>query len=168
MKQNKKIREELEKIYGKGCMFEKAKIAEKIEQKKTIKTYKKFIEGKRFSGKIIKKYKDTMTLHHLQHRSEKGKTTVENGAVVNSLAHMYLHSLPRNQEEFINNELREYKRQIDENRNAGECEVVLADDLEVPYEVQAIEFSVNEKGKYNRAKKLQEDRKMIKEWEEER
>ena len=149
MKQNKVIREELEREYGQGCMFEKANIEEKIEQKRTIKTYKKFIEERRYTGKLIKLYKSQMNLHHLKHRSEGGETTVENGAVVSSLAHMYLHSLPRNQEEFINDELRAYKKQLDE------CKLVLVDELDLPYKVKPMEFSIEEKSK-ERKKEVEE------------
>lgn len=49
-------------------------------------------------------------MHHLRHRSENGATTVENGANVAEVAHQYMHSLPRDQEEIINNMLREWKR----------------------------------------------------------
>ncbi len=37
MKLNKKVREKLEKQYGKGCMFKKANIEEIIESKKLLK-----------------------------------------------------------------------------------------------------------------------------------
>ena len=58
----------------------------------------------------------------------------------------------------------EYKRQVDECKN--ECKIVFVDDLEVPYEVKPMEFSINEKGKpeYNRAKEKQELRKMSEEY----
>ena len=159
MSSNKSVREELERKYEKGCMFKKAHIEEKVEAKKTIKTYKRFIQEQRFTRKKIKKLEEMMTLHHLQHRSEGGKTNAENGAIVNALAHMYIHSLPREQEEFINNELRQYKERFEE------CEVVLVDELEVPYEVKLIEFSVEEKKKeYNRAKEKAEVRKMSEEY----
>ena len=49
-------------------------------------------------------------MHHLKHRSENGATTVENGANVSEISHQYLHSLPREQEEIINNMLRQWKR----------------------------------------------------------
>ena len=48
-------------------------------------------------------------MHHLKHRSEGGPTTVENGANVAEVAHQYMHSLPREQEEVINDMLREWK-----------------------------------------------------------
>lgn len=160
MSNNKSVREELEKKYEKGCMFKKAHIEEKIEGKKTIKTYKRFIQEQRFTRKKIKKLEEIMTLHHLKHRFEGGKTNAENGAIVNALAHMYMHSLPREQEEFINNELRQYKEQFEE------CEVVLVDELEIPYEVKPMEFSIKEKikGEYNRAKEKTELRKMSEEY----
>lgn len=160
MKQNKKIREELERQYGKGCMFKKAKIDEKIKEKKIIKTYEKFLEEKRYTGKMIRKYERIKTLHHLKHKAEGGKTNIENGAVVNSLAHAYIHSLPREQEEFINNKLREYKKQIDE------CKVVFVDNLEIPYTITAKEFVIDEKnkGEYNRAREKQELRKLSEEY----
>lgn len=159
MSSNKSVREELEREYGQGCMFKKAHIEEKIEAKRTIKTYKRFIQQQRFTRKKIKKLEEMMTLHHLQHRFEGGKTNAENGAIVNALAHMYMHSLPREQEEFINNELRQYKERFEE------CEVVLVDELEVPYEVNLIEFRVEEKKKeYNRAKEKAEVRKMSEEY----
>jgi len=159
MKQNKKVREKLEKQYGKGCMFKKAKVEEKIE-KRVIKTYRKFIENRKYTGKVIEFYESQMNLHHLKHKAEGGATTVENSAEVCSLAHMYMHSLPRGQEEIINNILREYKRQIDE------CEVVV-DDVDVPFTVIPVEFYVDERGKYNRAKKKQEDKRLIDKYYEE-
>lgn len=166
MKKNKSVREELERIYGKGCMFKKAKVEEKIESIKTIKTYKKFIEEKKYTGKIIQIYERQMNLHHLKHKFEGGETSVKNGVVINTLAHRYIHSLPREQEEFINDILREYKRQVDE---SNECEVITVDDLDVPFTIMPVEFYVDERGKYNRAKKKQEDKRLIdKYYEEER
>ncbi len=141
MSSNKTARQKLEKEYGKGCMFKKANIEEKIEKKKTIKTYKKFLEERHYTSKFIKLYKKQMNYHHLKHKSEGGETTIENGAIVSALAHMYMHSLPREQEEFINDELRKYKQEIDE------CKVVFVDDLDVPYKVNTMEFSIKEKYK---------------------
>jgi hypothetical protein len=87
-------------------MFNKARIAERIEMMGGIRTYKSYVAEKRFKGKKISKQ---LTYHHLKHKSDGGKATVENGAVVEATAHAYLHSLPRHQEEVINNMLRAYK-----------------------------------------------------------
>lgn len=148
-KNNKRARELLEEMYGKGCMFKRARIAQRIEAMGGIKTYKKFLQEKRYTLKQIKRYESLMSYHHLKHREDGGKATVENGAEINSLAHCYLHSLPRHQEEVINNMLRDYKNSI-------ECKVVLVDDLELPFEIIATEIIPAElekkKQKYNRAK----------------
>lgn len=150
MRSNKKIRKRLERKYGKGCMFEKAHIEEKIEAKKTIKTYKQFIEEKHFTGKMIYIYENQMNLHHLKHRSEGGETSMENGAVVSALAHMYMHSLPREQEEEINEELRQYKKGIDE------CKVILVDEIETPYKICPLEIFLEERG-YSKKKEEKEE-----------
>lgn len=141
MKTNSKVRKNLEKQYGKGCMFKKANIEEIIKKKRTIKTYKQFKEEQRYTGNIIKMYENQMDLHHLKHKSEGGKTTTENGAIISNLVHKYIHSLPREQEEFINNELRKYKQQIDE------CTIEYVDDMELPYEIKCKVIQFNEKGK---------------------
>lgn len=135
-------------------MFKKAGIEQKIEQKKTIKTYRRFLEEKRYTGKKIKHYEEIMTMHHLRHRSEEGKTDIQNGSVVNSLAHTYMHSLPREQEEYINNELREYKRQ-----HSKECTVEFVDYLPLDFEVKAMVITPEEmqpSKKYNRARDKRE------------
>lgn len=109
MASNKTKREELEKIYGKGSMFQKAKTEEYISTLPKIKGYKKFVEEKHFTSKEIKALKKRMNYHHLQHKAEGGATSIENGAVIDELEHRYIHSLPRNQEEIINNHIRQWK-----------------------------------------------------------
>ena len=111
---NSKARRRLEKIYGKGCMFKKAHIEEQIEAlqtKRIIKSYKVFLKETKYTGKKIRQLERNMTYHHLRHRSEGGKTDVDNGAIVNEMAHRYMHSLPREDEEVINNMLRKFKIQ---------------------------------------------------------
>lgn len=112
MSTNRVARQRLEAQYGKGCMFYKAGIPEQIEKLRTIKTYKTFLKETRYTGKKIRLLEANMTYHHLRHVSEGGKATDENGAIVNELAHRYLHSLPREEEEVVNNMLRQYKLNI--------------------------------------------------------
>ena len=97
-------------------MFFKANIPERLRQAGIqIKGYKVFVSEKRYKAKKIRKLETTMTYHHLEHNADGGKTNVENGAVVNELAHRYLHSLPRQDEEIINDMLRDYKREFELN-----------------------------------------------------
>ena len=61
MSSNKTIREELERLCGKGCFFKRAHIAERIEAMGGIKTYKVFVSEKKFKRKkkeYLAKYKD--------------------------------------------------------------------------------------------------------------
>ena len=101
MADNMTKRRQLEKIYGKGCMFKKAKIEEQIESlkpKRIIKSYKMYLKEMKYTGKMIRQVESNMTYHHLRHISEGGKTNIENGAIVNEMAHRYMHSLPREDE----------------------------------------------------------------------
>lgn len=103
---NRSAKKELERIYGKGCFFNRARCAERIEAMGGIKTFKVFIQEKRFKGKPIS---HQITYHHLKHKSEGGKATVDNGANIEEVAHQYMHSLPREQEEVVNNMIRDFK-----------------------------------------------------------
>lgn len=172
---NKVIRERLERIYGKGCMFQKAYIADRIEAMGGIKTYREYIQEHKYTFKKIKKLESTMTLHHLHHRSHGGATSERNGAVVNSLAHGYLHSLERAEEEIVNGMLRDYKAGIDSGRYKR-VDVELNDDFDSGIEINFAELSVGDfglevkpKGKYNRAKVKEEIRRIVEEdiWERE-
>ena len=177
-KDNKSARQLLEMIYGKGCMFKRAHIAERLRQSGIkIKGYKVFVSEKRYKSKKIKRLEETMTYHHLQHKADGGKTDVENGAVINELAHRYLHSLPREQEEIINNMLREHKRSID---IKGGILVPTQHGLDIQQPFQlSLDFEINEDDcitipvydntkedrdrKFNRAKVKQETLQLINE-----
>ena len=152
-KSNKRAKEELIRIYGDGCMFEKARIAQRIERMGGIKTYRSYVADKRFRGKSIKKQ---LTYHHLQHKSDGGPATVENGAVVEATAHAYLHSLPRHQEEIINNMLRAYKLNFIELSsegvlNHGSVDIDMSDYITLPL--------YDDNARYNRRKAIEERKK---------
>lgn len=136
-KSNKKTRILLASIFGSGCMFKKAHVEQFVEKLGIIKTYKRFKAEQRYTSKKAKILEQRLTLHHLQHRSEGGKATIENGAVINELAHRYIHSLPRNQEEVINDYLREWKRQ-----HYSKAEIELVDELDEEYDLELAEISV--------------------------
>ena len=149
-KSNRGARKELEIRYGKGCMFIKGDVEERTKRK-LKKTYKKFKEERHYTRKEERALETLMTYHHLKHKSKGGKATVENGAIVNSLAHQYIHSLSRQEEEIINNELRCYKAKIDgikyiefspeEVKQAGQ---ITFEDLGVGYETISLENNTKE------------------------
>ena len=153
-KSNKKAKQELMEIYGKGCMFKKAHIAERIAKMGGIKTYNAYLAGKKFKGKSIKKQ---LTYHHLQHKAEGGKATIENGAVIDATAHAYMHSLPRHQEEIINNMLRAYKINFME-LNQGQ--VLGAGSLEIEEELEYISIPIEQdEAEIRRARAIYEQKK---------
>lgn len=164
---NKIIRERLERIYGKGCMFQKALIAERIEAMGGIKTYREYIQEHKYTFKKVKKLESTMTLHHLKHRAEGGATSERNGAVVSALGQGYLHSLPKEHEEIVNGMLRDYKAGIDAGRYER-VDVEISDDFNSGIEINMAELSADDEKivierpkKYNRAAMKREMRAII-------
>ena len=107
---NKKIKEKLCKKYGNHCMFEESPIR---KDKRVIKSYKKFLRTTKYNKKKIRKLKTILTVHHLKHVSEGGETSIENTAILSEISHRYFHSLPRREEEILNEALRKYKYEID-------------------------------------------------------
>lgn len=167
---NRSARLALASIFGSGCMFKKSHAEQYVEKLGTIKTYKKYKEEKHYTSKKVKCLENMMTLHHLKHKSEGGRATIQNGAIINELAHRYLHSLPRSQEEIINDYIREWKR-----LNYDKCQIELVEDIEKPYDVEMAEMEVDqeihfkkltkkEKKREQRAKKKQQ-KKEQKRWQ---
>ena len=138
MGSNRKKRQELEAIYGEGCMFEKSKAEEYISTLPYIKGFKKFIKERHFTSKEIAKLKKRMNYHHLEHRADGGVTSVDNGAIINELAHRYMHSLPRQHEEIVNNHIRQWKADFivltaEKVINSQEVDIDLSQDyIEIP------------------------------------
>lgn len=92
-----------------------------------------------------------------------GKTTIQNGVIINILAHRYIHSLPREQEEIINDYLREWKKQ-----NYSKCEISFVNEIETDFEIDLAELEVEEEiKKFNRAKIKQETKERIDEYYQE-
>lgn len=171
MGSNKKKRQELEQIYGEGSMFEKAKTEEYVSTLPKIKGYKVFLKEKHYTSKDIARLKKRMNYHHLQHRAEGGGTTIENGAIVSEIEHRYLHSLPRNQEEIINNHIRQWKLDFislttESVIDSKEIDIDLSKDF---IEIPAHDYKKRTKKELIHKQRKQEKRelqKLKKEWEE--
>ena len=88
-----------------------------------------------------------------------------NGAIINELAHRYMHSLPRSQEEVINDYIREWKKRYYE-----KCEIELAENLNEDFEIDLAELELVppklEVKKFNRAKTKRETKELIQEYYE--
>ena len=140
MSSNKKIHKLLAQIYGEKCMFIEAHL-EDIH-------FRRYVKQKKYSSRELYRLKHNLTVHHLKHKSEGGKATIENCSLVNELAHRYLHQLPREYEELYNNAIREWK----------EARVVKGD-IELPFEIAMVEMSTDRKGNLKLKRLQQEERR---------
>ena len=99
-KSNRSAREMLEKIYGKHCMIHQG-----IRQLKPPTPRKGVYKGKSIAYQL--------TYHHLKAKRDGGKATVENGACVCRSCHDWLEQLSQQEREKVNDELRAYKKRLD-------------------------------------------------------
>lgn len=149
MSSNKTARKKLEERYGKECFIEKLHL-----RKDKNRTY---------TGKAQMKRMKQLTYHHIQMKKDGGRATVENGALLSAENHAWFHQQSKTAQGYMNALFQEYKKQVDEC-----CKVVLVDDLDLPFKIVPMEFSIDDRKKgYDRAKKKAEDRKIIEEYIEE-
>lgn len=140
MSSNKKVREELERLYGRECFIDKLHLRKDNER--------------RYTGKAQMKRMKQLSYHHILEKAKGGKATIENGALLSNENHVWFHQQSEIKQGYMNAIFQEYKRQVDE------CKVVFVEDIEKPYEIKAVELVIDEKGKYNRAKEKEKVRKM--------
>lgn len=110
---NTNIHRQLAKIYGNKCMF----LAAHCD---TVH-FRKFTQ--KYTSKELKKLINTITVHHFKHRAEGGKTAEYNCSLICELAHIYIHSLSRKDEEKINKKIKDYKKRY------KKCKVEFTDEI---------------------------------------
>lgn len=107
MSDNKGIRNKLEKIYGSGCMIERAGIRFiPVSQRKKIKGYRKTDER--------------ITYHHIRERSKGGDRSIENEALIKEYNHVWLHSLPEKEKQVVNEQLQQFKLNVLQMKGNGQ------------------------------------------------
>ena len=143
MSSNKNAKQELIKRYGAECFIEKLHL-------------RKDTTPKRYTSKGQKKRMKQLTYHHIKMKKDGGKATRENGALLSAENHAWFHQQSSKDQTQMNAMFQEYKKQ---------CEVVFVDDLDLDFEIKAMEFHIDEreqkKDKYNRAKEKREFRKRV-------
>ena len=148
MSSNKRAKEELIRIYGAECFIEKLKL-------------RKDVKPTRYKSKGQMKKMKQLTFHHIKMRKDGGRATVENGALLSAENHAWFHQQSYKAQAQMNAMFQEYKKQYQE------CEVVFVDDLDLGFEIKAMEFHIGEreqkKDKYNRAKEKREFQKRVEE-----
>ena len=131
-KDNKTVREKLEKIYGKQCMLHKGL---------NIKGYSKSKID--YHGRAIR---EQLTLHHIIPRSKGGATSVENGAVLCRGCHDFLEQSSPEVRRELNNLLKEYKK----------LKIEKVEEIDLPFDISTAELSIDKQGKI-KLKRLRED-----------
>ena len=149
---NKSVRQELEKIYGKKCF-----VHDVPEIKRQISGYKTF-KGRYKTNKISNK----LTYHHLKPKSEGGKNTIENGAVICADCHSKLEKLKPAEREQINNMIREYKLSVINFSTEG-----IENAIEIPMRIKDYDVIKLESNKQIRQRLKKELKKELEELENE-
>ena len=146
MSSNKRAKEELIRIYGAECFIEKLKL-------------RKDVKPTRYKSKGQMKKMKQLTFHHIKMRKDGGRATAENGALLSAENHAWFHQQSSKDQTQMNTIFQEYKKQYQE------CKVVFVDDLDLGFEIKAMEFCIDEKeqkkDKYNRAKEKREFQKRV-------
>ena len=145
MSSNKNAKQELIKRYGAECFIEKLHL-------------RKDTTPRRYTSKGQKKRMKQLTYHHIKMKKDGGKATVENGALLSAENHSWFHQQNSQSREYMKTMFQEYKKQVDEGT------VVFVDELDLPFEIKAMDFSIDERGKFNRAKEKRETKKIIDEY----
>lgn len=146
MSSNKRAKEKLIELYGAECFIEKLKL-------------RKDVTPKRYKGKGQMKRMKQLTYHHIKMKKDGGKATVGNGALLSAENHAWFHKQSSQDQATMNAIFQEYKK------HSQECQVVFVDDLDLGFEIKAMEFHIDEreqkKEKYNRAKVKREFQKRV-------
>lgn len=151
-KKNRSVREELERIYGKKCMIHEG-IRRDVKRPLPKKAH--------YKGKSIM---NQLTLHHVIPRRENGATTVENGVVACRACHDWLEQLPSKERDAVNEELMNYKRELDhkkirivslvpEKETKAVAEIELSEITEDCLEIEAETMTAEEKAMYEEYKR---------------
>lgn len=146
MSSNKRAKEELIRRYGAECFIEKLKL-------------RKDVEPRKYKGKGQMKKMKQLTYHHIKMKKDGGRATVENGALLSAENHAWFHKQNSQDQAVMNVMFQEYKKHYQE------CQVVFVDELNLGFEIKAMEFHIDEREqkreKYNRAKEKREFQKRV-------
>ena len=159
MSSNKSVKEAMIRRYGNKCFIERLKLRD--------------TSGLRYTGCGQLKRMKQLTYHHIRMKSQGGKATIENGALLSAENHQWFHKQSKPDQTRMNEMFQELKRQIDRE----ECRVEFVEEIRCPFEAQFVEVSLDEKGhldlnrleriKQKERKKEKRDLQRIKkEWED--
>lgn len=152
MSSNKKVKNELIRLYGNKCFIERLHLRD--------------TGNKRYRGCSQYKKMKQLTYHHIRMKKDGGKATIENGALLSAENHQWFHKQPKERQEQMNNMFKALKREIDQHR----LEVEYVEEVECPFEINCTEIWFDEKDqihtnttskKQYKAKQKAKDRKEL-------
>ena len=148
MSSNKNARKELERLYGKECFIEKLH----------LRTGKK----EHYTSKGQRERMKQLTYHHIKPKSQGGKATVENGALLSAENHAWFHKQSMQEQAKMNKSFQDYKLGVAviTDGKVEQCQALQFDDdyIEIPLETN----------KQRRARIKRETREAWEEYENER
>ena len=158
MSSNKSVKEEMIRRYGAKCFIERLKLRD--------------TSGLRYKGKGQYKKMKMLTYHHIRMKSKGGKATVENGALLSAENHAWFHQQPKADQERMNQQFQDLKRNIDNNYEPCEVQLAPESDITLPFDLDIMTVNIDDTGKikpqkkakkkYNRAKTKRKTKKLIK------
>ena len=143
MSRNKKVKEQMVRIFGKECFIEKLRLRD--------------TSGLTYKSKGQYKRMKSLTYHHIRMKSKGGKATIENGAILSVENHQWFHKQPTEEQERMNRMFQQYKQNI-ENGNIQECQVVIVSDNSTNIDVRVATFKPSE---FNRAEEKRKTKELI-------
>lgn len=158
MSSNKSVKEEMIRRYGTKCFIERLKLRD--------------TSGLRYKGKGQYKKMKMLTYHHIRMKSKGGKATVENGALLSAENHAWFHQQPKGDQERMNQQFQDLKRDIDNNYEPCEVQLAPESDITLPFDLDIMTVDIDTAGKikpqkkakkkYNRAKTKRRTERLIK------
>ena len=137
--ENKKARQELERLYGKESFIKKLKLRERYGEGHTYMAKNQVKKAVWYRGQQL-------TYHHILEKSKGGKATVENGALLSADDHQWFHKQSKERQAEMNQAFQDYKRGVnittfraDRVLQIQQAEQITFDELGVEYETIGLE-----------------------------
>lgn len=143
MSRNKKVKEQMVRIFGKECFIEKLRLRD--------------TSGLTYKSKGQYKRMKSLSYHHVRMKSCGGKATIENGAILSVENHQWFHKQPKEEQERMNGMFQQYKRNV-ENGNIQECQVIIVPDNSTSIDVRVATFKPRE---FSRAEEKRKTKELI-------
>ena len=142
--ENKRARQELERLYGKESFIKKLKLREKYGEGHTYMAKNQVKKAVWYRGQQL-------TYHHILEKSKGGKATVENGALLSADDHQWFHMQSKERQAEMNQAFQDYKRGVnittfraDKVLKIQQAEQITFDELGVEYETIRLEDNTEE------------------------